>query len=110
LLWKATGGRMNRARFKGAQVIGILKAVELGGNIRAACREHNITEQTYYRRRTKYGGMDVSEAKKLREPEQENAELKKMVAELSPDNRMLRALNSKNGEHWGPTPWSGGPR
>ncbi len=66
-----------------------------GGNIREVCREHNITEQTFYRWRRKYGGMDVSEARKLRELERENSELKKMVAELSLDNRMLKELNSK---------------
>ncbi len=59
------------------------------------CSEHNITEQTFYRWRRKYGGLEVSEAKKLKDLERENSELKKMVAELSLDNRMLRDLNSK---------------
>ncbi len=86
---------MKRARFSEEQIIGILKAGEVAGNIRGVCREHNITEQTFYRWRRKYGGMDVSEAKKLRELERENSELKKMVAELSLDNRMLKDLNSK---------------
>ena len=86
---------MKRARFSEEQIIGILKAAEASGNIRACCAEHNITEQTFYRWRRKYGGMEVSEAKKLRELERENSELKKMVAELSLDNRMLKDLNSK---------------
>jgi len=86
---------MKRARFTEEQIIGILKAAEVSGNIRATCQEHNITEQTFYRWRRKYGGLEVSEAKKLRELERENAELKKMVAELSLDNRMLKDLNSK---------------
>ena len=86
---------MKRARFSEEQIIGILKAAEVGGNVRAACREHNVTEQTFYRWRNKYSGMDVSEAKKLRELERENTELKKMVADLSLDNRMLKELNSK---------------
>jgi putative transposase len=87
---------MKRARFTEEQIIGILKAAEAAGNIREVCREHNITEQTFYRWRRKYGGMmEVSEAKKLRELERENSELKKMVAELSLDNRMLKDLNSK---------------
>ena len=77
------------------QIIGILKEAETVGNIRAVCREHNLTEQTFYRWRNKYGGLDVSEARKLRELERENSELKKMVAELSLDNRMLKDLNSK---------------
>ena len=86
---------MKRARFSEEQIIGILKAAEAAGNIREVCREHNITEQTFYRWRRKYGGMDVSEAKKLRELEGENGELKKMVADLSLDVRMLKELNSK---------------
>ena len=86
---------MKRARFTEEQIIGILKAAEAVGNIRAVCQEHNITEQTFYRWRRKYGGMDVSEARKLRDLERENSELKKMVAELSLDNRMLKELNSK---------------
>jgi putative transposase len=86
---------MKRARFTEEQIIGILKAAEAAGNIRSVCAEHNITEQTFYRWRRKYGGMEISEAKKLRDLERENVELKKMVAELSLDNRMLKDLNSK---------------
>jgi putative transposase len=86
---------MKRARFSEEQIIGILKQAETAGNIRAVCREHNITEQSFYRWRNKYGGLDVSEARKLRELERENSELKKMVAELSLDVRMLKELNEK---------------
>ena len=86
---------MKRKRFTEEQIIGILKTAEVAGNIRDVCREHNITEQTFYRWRRKYGGLEVSEAKKLRDLERENSELKKMVADLSLDNRMLKDLNSK---------------
>jgi putative transposase len=86
---------MKRKRFTEEQIIGILKTAEVAGNIRDVCREHNVTEQTFYRWRRKYGGLEVSEAKKLRDLERENSELKKMVADLSLDNRMLRDLNSK---------------
>lgn len=86
---------MKRARFSEEQIIGILKAAEAAGNIRAVCREHNITEQTFYRWRNKYGGMDVAEARKLRELEKENSELKKMVAEQALDIRMLKEINQK---------------
>ena len=86
---------MKRKRFSEEQIIGILKTAELSGNIRSACAEHNVSEQTFYRWRNKYGGMEVSEAKKLRDLERENTELKKMVAELSLDNRMLKDLNTK---------------
>ena len=86
---------MKRARFSEEQIIGILKAAEAAGNIREVCREHNITEQSFYRWRRKYGGLEVSEAKKLRDLERENGELKRMVAELSLDNRVLKDLNQK---------------
>jgi len=86
---------MKRARFSEEQIIGILKAAESSGSIREACREHNVTEQTFYRWRRKYGGMDVSEAKKLKVLEKENTELKKMVAEQALDIRMLKDVNSK---------------
>ncbi len=86
---------MKRARFSEEKIIGILKAAEVAGNIRSVCREHNLTEQTFYRWRRKYGGMEISEAKKLREFERENAELKRMVADQALDIRMLKDLNSK---------------
>ena len=100
---------MKRKRFSEEQIIGILKAAEVSGNIRAACQEHNVSEQTFYRWRQKYGGMEVSEAKKLRDLERENGELKKMVAELSLDSRMLKELNEKNGEPGGSASRSGAP-
>jgi putative transposase len=86
---------MKRKRFTEEQIIGILKTGEAAGNIREVCREHNVTEQTFYRWRRKYGGMDVSDAKKLRGLERENSELKQMVAEQALDIRLLKDLNSK---------------
>ena len=86
---------MKRKRFTEEQIIRILKESESVGNIRDLCRLHNITEQTFYRWRNKYGGMDVSEARRLKELERENSELKKMVAEQSLDIRMLKDVNSK---------------
>ena len=68
---------------------------EQTGNIREICRPNNILEQTFYRWRTKFGGMDVSEAKRLKDLERENSEPKKIVADLTLDNRMLKDLNSK---------------
>jgi len=58
--------------------------------------QHGIAEQTFYRWKTKYGGMDVSDAKRLKALEHENGELKKIVADLTLDNRMLRDVNAKN--------------
>jgi len=86
---------MKRKRFTEEQIIKILKESESIGNIRDLCRLHNITEQTFYRWRNKFGGMEVSEARRLKELERENAELKKMVAEQSLDIRMLKDVNSK---------------
>ncbi|HEB91121.1 MAG TPA: transposase [Deltaproteobacteria bacterium] len=86
---------MKVKRFTEEQIIGILNEAEQTGNIREVCRAHNVTETTFYRWRSKFGGMDVSDAKRLKELERENSELKKMVAELSLDNRMLKDLNSK---------------
>jgi len=73
---------MKRKRFSEEQIIGVSNEAEQSGNTREVCRLHNISEQTFYGWRTKFGGMDVSEAKRPEELERENAELKKMVADL----------------------------
>ena len=86
---------MKRKRLTEEQIIGILNEAEQTGNIREVCRLNNISEQTFYRWRTKFGGMDVSEARRLKELERENSDLKKIVADLTLDNRMLKDLNSK---------------
>lgn len=86
---------MKRKRFSEEQIIRILKEGEALGNVREVCRQHNISEQTYYRWRNKFGGMDVSEVKRLKGLEKENTELKKLVAELTLDNRMLKDVVSK---------------
>ncbi len=86
---------MKRKRFSEEQIIRILKEGEAVGNVRGVCRQHNISEQTYYRWRNKFEGMDVSEVKRLKGLEKENTELKKLVAELTLDNRMLKDVVSK---------------
>ncbi len=65
---------MKRKRFSEEQIIRILKEAEAIGNIREACRQNNVTEQTFYRWRNKFGGMEVSDAKRLRSLEKENSE------------------------------------
>ena len=86
---------MKRKRFSEEQIIRILKEGEATGNVREVCRQHNVTEQTYYRWRNKYGGMQVSDAKRLKGLEKETSELKKLVAELTLDNRMLKDVALK---------------
>jgi len=86
---------MKRKRFSEEQIIRILKEGDAVGNIREVCRQYNVTEQTFYRWRNKYGGMEVSDAKKLRGLEKENTQLKKLVAELTLDKRMLQDVLSK---------------
>jgi putative transposase len=78
------------------QIIAILKQGEAGLSTADLCRQHNITEQTYYRWKAKYGGMDSSEARKLKQLEDENRKLKHVVAELTLDNRALKDVVSKN--------------
>ncbi len=86
---------MKNKRFKEEQIIRILHEAETGVTVADICRKYNCSEQSFYRWKSKYGGMDVSEAKRLKELENENAELKKMVAEQALDIRMLKDINSR---------------
>lgn len=73
---------MRKRRFTEEQIIGVLKSAEAGMAVKEVCRQHGITEPTYYRWKKKFGGMDVSEAKRLRQLEDENRRLKAIVADL----------------------------
>jgi putative transposase len=86
---------MRRKRYTEEQIIKILKLAEAGQKVKDICREYGIAEQTYYRWKSKYGGMEVNEAKRLKQLEAENRELKQMVADLSLDNRALKELLGK---------------
>ena len=86
---------MKKSRFNEEQIIGVLKEAEAGIKPAELCRKHGLSEQTFYRWKAKYGGMDVSDAKRLRALEDENRRLKLMVANLSLDNEVLRAVNAK---------------
>jgi putative transposase len=78
------------------QIIRILAEIERSGlKISDACRPHQITEQTYYRWRKKYGGMEVNEARRLKDLEEENARLKRLVADQALDIQILKEVNSK---------------
>ena len=85
-----------KKRFREEQVIMILKERESGLPVRELIRKHGISEQTFYRWKSKYGGMEVNEAKRLKALEDENRRLKQMVAELMLDNKILKDINSKN--------------
>ena len=87
---------MKRKRFTEEQIIGILKQAEAGGSNQGICRKNGITEQTFYRWRSKYGGMQVSDAKRLKELETENRKLKQLLAEAHLDNAALKEVLSKN--------------
>ena len=78
------------------QIIRILAEIERSGlKISDACRPHQITEQTYYRWRKKYGGREVNEARRLKDLEEENARLKRLVADQALDIQILKEVNSK---------------
>ena len=86
---------MKRARFTEEQIIGVLKEHEAGAKTADLARKHGVSEATLYNWKAKYGGMDVSEAKRLRQLEDENAKLKKLLAEQMLDAAALRELLSK---------------
>lgn len=87
---------MRKSRFSEEQIIKILGEGEAGRRIKEVCREHGISEGTYHRWKAKFGGMNVSEARRLRELEDENRRLKAAVAELTLDKQALKdALSRK---------------
>jgi putative transposase len=86
---------MRQSRFNESQIIGILKEQEAGSPTADVCRKHGISPATFYKWKAKYGGLDVSEAQRLRSLEQENSKLKKLLAEAMLDVAMLKELNGK---------------
>jgi putative transposase len=87
---------MKKVKYSEEQIIGILKEAEAGIPIVELCRKYGISDATYYNWKAKYGGMTVSDAKKLKQLEDENRRLKQIVADLSLDNQALKAVISKN--------------
>ena len=86
---------MKGKRFTEEQIIKVLKAAESGLPVEQVCRDFGVSNGSFYRWKAKFGGMDVSEARRLRELEEENRRLKRLVADLSLDNQMLKDVNSK---------------
>ena len=87
-----------KARFTDEQIIAMIKEQESGEKTADVCRRHGISSATFYKYKSKYGGMEPSDAKRLRTLEDENGKLKKLLAEQMLDNAMLRDINSKNGD------------
>lgn len=87
---------MRTSRFSEEQIIKSLKEVEAGRMIPEICREMGISDATFYTWRRKYGGMEVSQAKKLKQMEDENRRLKQLLAEATLDNQALKAALAKN--------------
>jgi len=86
---------MKRSRFSEEQIIGILREEESGETTADVCRRHGVSTATVYKWKAKYGGMDVSEARRLKTLEDENARLKKLLAEAMLDNAVLRDVAGK---------------
>lgn len=86
---------MKKSRFTEEQIIGVLREQEAGLKTADVCRKHGISTATFFKWKAKFGGMDVGDARKLKALENENAKLKRLLAEAMLDNAMLKDLNAK---------------
>jgi putative transposase len=88
---------MKRARFSEEQIINILKEAEGGTKVTELCRRHGISDASFYTWRSKYGGLEISEMRRLRQLEEENRRLRSIVADQALDLRALKDVLAKNG-------------
>lgn len=88
---------MKKTKFTETQIVSILKQQEAGIPTKEICRQHSISEATFYNWKSRYGGMEASDVKRLKDLEEENSRLKKMFADLSLDNQILKELFAKKG-------------
>jgi putative transposase len=86
---------MKQSRYTEEQIIGVLKQAEAGMKTAEICRQHGISSATFYKWKGKYGGLEVSEARRLRQLEDENRRLKQIVADLTLDNQALKTVLTK---------------
>jgi len=86
---------MKRSKYSEHQIVRILKEVEGGRTVKEVCREYGFSDATYYNWKAKYGGMEASDIKRLRELEEENRRLKQMYADISLENRALKDVIAK---------------
>jgi putative transposase len=87
---------MKRSRFSDEQIIAIVKEQEAGAKTADVCRKHGISDATFYKWKAKYGGLEVSEARRLKALEDENARLKRLLADAMLDNAALKEIAGKN--------------
>jgi putative transposase len=86
---------MRKSKFNEAEIIGMLREAEGDTPVKAVCAKHNVSEATFYKWRSKYGGMEVNEARRLRALEEENGRLKRLVADQAVQIQILKEVNTK---------------